>query len=109
MARKLPIFALLGGMLMLQGCLSTVGTIVTAPVKVASKAADLATTSQSEADENRGRALRQREERLGKLEREYNKEAKRCEDGDARACDKRDDIAAEIQELLPTIPARYPD
>ena len=37
------------------------------------KAVDLATTSQSEADEKRGREMRQREERLGKLQREFDK------------------------------------
>ena len=55
---------------LLSGCLGTVADVVTAPVKVAGKAVDLATTSQSEADEKRGREIRRREERLGKLERE---------------------------------------
>ncbi len=48
---------------MLSGCISTVGTVVTAPFKVAAKAADWATTSQSEADRNRGRAIRKAEAR----------------------------------------------
>src|SRR5688572_24932929 len=46
----------------LSGCVaSTLANVVTAPVKVASSAVDLATTSQSEADEKRGRELRKRE------------------------------------------------
>ena len=45
--------------LLLSGCIaSAVGAVVTAPVKIVSKGVDLATTSQSEADENRGRAMR---------------------------------------------------
>ena len=55
---------------LLPGCVaSVVKDVVTAPVKVVSKTADVMTTSQSEADEKRGRALRKQEERLGKLAR----------------------------------------
>ena len=43
--------------------------VVTLPVKVVSKGVDLATTSQSESDENRGRALRKAEEDVGKRAR----------------------------------------
>ncbi|EDL49822.1 hypothetical protein ED21_19527 [Erythrobacter sp. SD-21] len=89
---------------MLGGCLSTVADVVTAPVKVAAKGVDLATTSQSEADEKRGRKLRKREERLGKLEREYEKQLDECNDGNRRACDEATDTYAEIQQILPTIP-----
>lgn len=52
--------------------------VVTLPVDVASKGVDLATTSQSEADENRGRELRKAEERAGKEARER---AERCRKG----------------------------
>ena len=52
--------------LLLSGCINTVGSVVTAPFKVAGKAADWATTSQSEADRNRGRAIRRAEERARK-------------------------------------------
>lgn len=47
--------------------------VVTLPVKVASKGYDLATTSQSEADEKRGRELRKAEEAAGKAQREWEK------------------------------------
>ena len=53
----------------LSGCISTAVDIVTLPVKAASKTVDVLTTSQSEADEKRGRALRKREECIGKEDR----------------------------------------
>lgn len=49
-------------LLLTTGCVSTVSSVVTAPFKVVGKAADWATTSQDEADRNRGRALRKAEE-----------------------------------------------
>jgi hypothetical protein len=52
--------------------------VVTLPVDVASKGVDLATTSQSEADENRGREIRKAEEKAGK---EARSRAKRCRAG----------------------------
>lgn len=95
-----PVLALL-----LPGCVvRTAVDVVTAPVKVAGKAVDLATTSQSESDEKRGRELRRREERLGKLEREYARQAQRCERGDSEACARRDAAYTEIQAILPTVP-----
>ncbi|MEL7444545.1 MAG: hypothetical protein AAGK02_01880 [Pseudomonadota bacterium] len=94
-----------GASLALSGCIARVAAdVVTAPVKVASKAVDVATTSQSEADENRGRELRKREEQLGKLQRKYDDQLEDCRDGDRNACNKASDTYAEIQILLPTIP-----
>ena len=91
--------------LTLSGCVvKTVADVVTAPVRVGAKAVDLATTSQSEADEARGREIREREERLGKLERRYNEEREDCREGDRDACRDAEATYAEIQELLPTIP-----
>ncbi len=92
--------------LTLQGCLAkTAFDVATAPVRVAGKAVDLATTSQSEADEKRGRDLRRREAELGKLERKYDKELKACQGGNRRACADAQSTYAQIQVLLPTIPA----
>lgn len=91
-------------LLALPGCVSTVASVVTAPVKLAGAAVDAATTSQSEADEKRGRELRKREERLGQLEREYNKQSQRCAEGNADACTRRDAAYAEMEQLRPTIP-----
>ena len=84
----------------LTGCVAkTALDVVTAPVRVVSKGVDLATTSQSEADEKRGRELRKREEQLGKLEREWESEQRDCRDGERKACRKADEIAEEIREL----------
>lgn len=95
---------------LLSGCIAkTIVDVATAPVKVASKAVDLATTSQSEADEKRGRDLRKREARLGKLERRYREELADCEDGDNGACRDARDTYKEIEALRPTIPAPLPD
>ncbi|MEL7187994.1 MAG: hypothetical protein AAGK17_00460 [Pseudomonadota bacterium] len=108
--RVLPLIGLTCASLALSGCLArTAANIVTAPVRVASKAVDVATTSQSEADENRGREIRKREEKLGKLEREYRKQSEKCQDGDREACGEAREIYAEIQEVLPTIPAEPDD
>ncbi len=95
-----------GAALALQGCIArTAVDIVTAPVKVVGKGVDLATTSQSEADEKRGRELRKREEELGKLERRYEKEMEDCSDGDDRACFRAKETYSEIQILLRDWPA----
>ena len=89
----------------LSGCLAkTALDVATAPVRVASKAVDMATTSQSEADEKRGREIRRREERLGQLGRQRDKLEKRCIDGDRRACDEAASVNAEMQTLMQTIP-----
>ncbi len=91
--------------LALSGCLAkTAFDIVTAPVRVVGKAVDLATTSQSEADEKRGREIRRREERLAKLERDLREAEQDCREGSERACRERDALRAEIDALLPTIP-----
>lgn len=90
----------------LGGCLAkTVVDVATAPVKIASKGVDLATTSQSEADENRGRALRKREAQLGKLQRQYDSQSKDCLKGSQGACAQARHTYDQIQAILPTIPA----
>jgi hypothetical protein len=90
----------------LEGCLAQAALdVATLPVKVATRGVDLATTSQSEADQNRGRQIRQREERLGKLERDYARQMGDCQDGSRRACDNARETYAEMQVLLPSVPA----
>lgn len=59
----------------LAGCVSTIASVATAPFKAVGKAADWATTSQSEADRNRGRAIR-------KAENTARKQCKREVEGD---------------------------
>lgn len=61
--------------LSLGGCLAkTAIDVATLPVKAASKAVDVMTTSQSEADETRGRAIRKQEECIGKEQRRAQRE-----------------------------------
>lgn len=67
---------------LLSGCFTIAKTavdVVTLPVKVVAKGVDLATTSQSEADEKRGRALRKAEEAAGKRQREWEKACRKAE------------------------------
>lgn len=105
---RLPAVILAAAPLLLGGCVSTVanavGTVVTAPVRIASRAADMATTSQSEADQNRGRELRRREEQLGHLQREYADKAEDCADGNDRACRQAVELRREMDALMPGIP-----
>ena len=66
---------------LLGGCMSTVGAVVTAPFKVVGQAADWATTSQDEADRNRGREFRKAETRARKAcrkEFDDNYEREQC-------------------------------
>lgn len=87
----------------LQACvLGTATDIVTAPVKVLGKGVDAVTTSQSEADEKRGRKLRQQEVRLGKLTRRRDRELRRCADGKQKSCEKAAALEEEIDEELET-------
>ena len=102
--RRLVTAALPFVALTLGGCVSTLVDVATAPVKVVSKGVYLATTSQSEADEKRGREIRRREERLAKLEREYEKQLDECEEGNRRACSEARDTYSQMQQILPTIP-----
>ena len=67
--------------------------IATLPVKAVSKGVDVATTSQSEADEKRGRELRKAEEKAGREARERE-----------RTCRK----AAERGEACPPAPTSPP-
>lgn len=91
--------------LMVSGCVAKAAfDLATLPVRAVGKGVDLMTTSQSESDEKRGRALRQREEQLGKLQRAYDKQMDECEDGSRRACDAARQTYAEMQQLIPTLP-----
>ena len=68
--------------LALSGCVvatvaETAVDVVTLPVKVVGAGVDAVTTSQSEADEKRGRALRKAEEAHARRVRAWEKECKR--------------------------------
>lgn len=63
----------------LSGCIAkTAVDIVTLPVKAVGAGVDAVTTSQSEADEKRGRAMRKQEEREGKEARKREKAARKA-------------------------------
>ena len=82
--------------LCLNGCTTIAKTAVdvaTMPVKAVSKGADLMTTSQSEADEKRGRQMRKAEEDYGKRVRLW-----------AEACEKLE----KASEPCPPKPAYAP-
>lgn len=67
----------------LSGCLArTAVDIVTLPVKAVSAGVDAVTTSQSEADQRRGREIRQEEERQGREARRRERDAQRGRDRD---------------------------
>lgn len=69
---------------LLSGCLArTAVDIVTLPVKVVGAGVDAVTTSQSEADQRRGREIRQQEEREGREARRREREERRRQERDA--------------------------
>ena len=95
--------------LLVCGC--TAMDVVTLPVKVAKTGVnavgagvDAVTTSQAEADQKRGRQIRRREEKLGKLQREFDKQQAKCIDGDSRACRKQVEISSQMAALAPSVP-----
>ena len=82
-------FPVLISAFLLSGCVvgtvaKTAVDVVTLPVKVASAGVDAATTSQSEADEKRGREARKQDEERGKQARAM---AERCRKGRALPAD----------------------
>ena len=85
---------------LLGGCVGAVKSVVTAPVKAVGQVADWSTTSQEEADRNRGRALRQREERVGKLTRQRDKAARKCRDGRQDQCQRAEVLSHEIEAVM---------
>lgn len=90
--RKLMIPMLAALPLLAGGCVAkTVWDVATLPVKVGSKAVDLATTSQAESDRNYGKKMRQQEAREGK-ERRAQQEA--CNSKKRKDCDSYDGYRA---------------
>jgi hypothetical protein len=73
------VILLLAAPVLLSGCLArTAVDIVTLPVKAVSAGVDALTTSQAEADQRRGREIRQAEEREGREARRREREARRA-------------------------------
>lgn len=62
------------------GCVRTVASVVTAPVKVVGKGVDWTTTSRSEADRNYGRKMRKQEAREGKERRRWQENCRKNPD-----------------------------
>tara|TARA_E500000305_G_scaffold109463_1_gene114510 strand:+ start:114 stop:404 length:291 start_codon:yes stop_codon:yes gene_type:complete len=90
---------------MLGGCLvRTAADVVTAPVRIAGAGVDAVTTSQSEADENRGRDIRRREEHLGELQCDYDRLSEKCREGNDKACREAVEMRRQMDAILPTIP-----
>jgi hypothetical protein len=99
LSRPSMLAVILAGSL-LSGCLAkTAVSVATAPLRVAGRAADLATTSQSEADENRGRAMRHRDEKRRKLEKKHRRALADCNKGKREACDDAARINGQIARL----------
>jgi len=97
---RLLFFAAPLAAMLVPGCIAkTALDVVTLPVKVASKGVDAATTSQSESDEKRGREMRKREERIGKLSRERDKLSRKCAAGNRNACHDLEVIDDELNDL----------
>lgn len=108
--RGLSLLSLCALAAMQGGCVAkTLVDVATLPVRAGSKAVDLATTSQSESDEKRGREIRKREEEAGKLQRKYDKQIEDCQDGDRRACSDAQNTYAQLQTVLRSIPAPPPE
>ena len=76
------LFLILAALPLLSGCVGTIAKtavdVVTLPVKVASAGVDAVTTSQSEADEKRGREARKQDEERG---RQIRLAQERCRKG----------------------------
>ena len=76
--RKILIAATAALPLLTGGCIAkTAFDVVTLPVRAASSAVDMATTSQEESDRNYGRRARQAEEREGRERKEHARACRR--------------------------------
>lgn len=84
---------------LLSGCISTAVGVVTAPVRAAAQVVDWSTTSQDEADRNRGREVRRSEEALGRAARQLERAERRCRDDDEEACLDAIRLRAELERL----------
>ena len=77
---RLAVLSIVPAALLTSGCVvRTAANIVTLPVKAVGAGVDAVTTSQEEADRNRGRELRKQEEREAKERKRAEKEQRRRE------------------------------
>jgi uncharacterized lipoprotein YajG len=78
---RMRLILLLAAPFLLDGCIvRTAADIVTLPVRAASAGVDAVTTSQAEADQRRGRELREAEERQGREARRREREQRHGQD-----------------------------
>ena len=99
-------------LLMLSGCVAkSAFDLATMPVRAGAKAVnttadayDRVTVSQSERDERRGRQIRQREERYGRLSRDYDRARADCREGDDDACNDARRLYREMEMLRASVP-----
>ena len=77
---RLAVLSIIPAALLTSGCVvRTAADIVTLPVRAVGAGVDAVTTSQEEADRNRGRELRKQEEREAKERKRAEKEQRRRE------------------------------
>lgn len=96
----------------LTGCVAkSAFDLATAPVRVGARAVnttadvyDRVTVSDSERDQKRGREIRQREERYGRLSRDYDKASRDCRRADDEACDDARRIYREMDIMRSSVP-----
>ena len=97
---RVKLLLALAASFVLSGCVVQLAAdVITAPIKIVSKTADILTTSQSESDQNRGRKLREREQELGRLARKRDKQTSKCGKGNQGACEKAEEIDTEINKI----------
>ena len=89
MPPDMRVILLLAAPLLLGGCIvRTAADIVTLPVKAAGAGVDALTTSQAEADQRRGREIREAEEREGREARRREREERRARERAEREADE---------------------
>lgn len=97
---------------LLSGCAAASAfDLATLPVRAGARAInttadayDRVTVSDSERDQKRGREIRRREERYGKLSREYDKARRDCSRGDDDACYDARSLYGEMDAMRASVP-----
>lgn len=96
----------------LPGCVAkSAFDLATMPVRVGARAVnttadayDRVTVSQSERDQKRGREIRKREERYGKLSHDYDRALRKCNGGNDEACATAREIYGEMNAMRSSVP-----
>ncbi|MCX7284531.1 MAG: hypothetical protein NTX28_10890 [Novosphingobium sp.] len=109
---RLALAAMPFAVLLLSGCIAkSAFDLATMPVRAGAQAVsttagvyDRVTVSQSERDQKLGRKIRQREERYGRLSRDYGRADAKCRKGDDDACDDARRIYGELNDLRALVP-----